>query len=82
MSVDFVPLAGEELEGVAGHGLALLLLLFLDRRRVGALVEQGLRLVAAGAGVPQGNGGIFAEAEELFPALEAETDKISSGNTA
>ena len=68
---DFVPLAGEELEGVAGHSLAFLLLLFLDRRRVCALVEQGFCLIAAGAGIPQRNGGIFAEAEKLGLTLEA-----------
>ena len=30
-SADFVPLAGEELEGIAGDSFALLLLLFFDR---------------------------------------------------
>jgi hypothetical protein len=66
-----VPFAGEVLKRVAGNGLALAFLLFLDRRRIDSLVELGLCLVAAGAGVPQGNGGVFAEAEELGLALEA-----------
>ena len=69
--------------GNAGDGFALELFLLLDSGRICALVEQGFCLIAAGAGISQGDGGIFAEAEELGLALETvgHAPELASGRS-